>query len=95
MPRHGSQRAGELEVMSKRLSKQSNRRPLCAEDTCLRSHVVLDVYDAAARIIPTARSERYTREARRLVGHGKGAATSKYIHTLDTGLIMEADTIAG
>lgn len=30
-----------------------------------------------------------------LVGHTKGSVTSKYIHTLDTALIMAADTIAG
>jgi hypothetical protein len=30
-----------------------------------------------------------------LVGHAKGSVTSKYIHTLDTALIMAADTIAG
>ena len=30
-----------------------------------------------------------------LVGHAKGSITSKYIHTLDTALIMAADTIAG
>lgn len=30
-----------------------------------------------------------------LVGHAKGSVTSKYIHTLDTTLIMAPDTIAG
>ena len=30
-----------------------------------------------------------------LVGPAKGSVTSKYIHTLDTALIMAADTIAG
>jgi hypothetical protein len=30
-----------------------------------------------------------------LVGHAKGSVTSKYIHTLDTALIMPADTISG
>jgi integrase len=30
-----------------------------------------------------------------LVGHAKGSVTSKYIHTLDTALIMAADTVAG
>ncbi|UBS33723.1 site-specific integrase [Altererythrobacter sp. N1] len=30
-----------------------------------------------------------------LVGHSKGSTTSKYIHTLDTALIMAADTISG
>ena len=30
-----------------------------------------------------------------LVGHSKGTVTSKYIHSLDTALIMAADTIAG
>lgn len=30
-----------------------------------------------------------------LVGHAKGSVTSKYIHALDTALIMAADTIAG
>lgn len=30
-----------------------------------------------------------------LVGHAKGSVTSKYVHTLDTALIMAADTIAG
>lgn len=30
-----------------------------------------------------------------LVGHSKGTVTSKYIHTLDTALIMAADTISG
>jgi len=30
-----------------------------------------------------------------LVGHSKGSVTSKYIHTLDTALIMSADTISG
>lgn len=30
-----------------------------------------------------------------LVGHSKGSVTSKYIHTVDTALIMAADTISG
>ena len=30
-----------------------------------------------------------------MVGHAKGSVTSNYIHTLDTALIMAADTIAG
>lgn len=30
-----------------------------------------------------------------LVGHAKGSVTSKYIHTLDTALVMAADTISG
>ena len=30
-----------------------------------------------------------------LVGHTKGSVTSKYIHTIDTALIMAADTISG
>ena len=30
-----------------------------------------------------------------LIGHSKGTVTSKYIHTLDTALVMAADTIAG
>ena len=30
-----------------------------------------------------------------LVGHSKGSVTSKYIHTLDTALIMAADTMSG
>ena len=30
-----------------------------------------------------------------LVGHSKASVTSKYIHTLDTALIMSADTISG
>jgi hypothetical protein len=30
-----------------------------------------------------------------LVDHSKGSVTSEYIHTLDTALIMAADTIAG
>jgi site-specific recombinase XerD len=30
-----------------------------------------------------------------LVGHAKGSVTSKYIDTLDTALIMAADTIPG
>ncbi|MDB5604405.1 MAG: hypothetical protein JWP25_1305 [Bradyrhizobium sp.] len=30
-----------------------------------------------------------------LVGHAKSSVTSKYIHTLDTALIMAADTISG
>jgi integrase len=30
-----------------------------------------------------------------LIGHAKGSVTGKYIHTLDTALIMAADTIAG
>jgi integrase len=30
-----------------------------------------------------------------LVGHAKGSVTSKYIHTLDTALIMAGDTISG
>jgi integrase len=30
-----------------------------------------------------------------LVGHSKGSVTSKYIHTLDTALIVAADTISG
>lgn len=29
------------------------------------------------------------------MGHSKGSVTSKYIHSLDTALIMAADTIAG
>ena len=29
------------------------------------------------------------------MGHAKGSVTSKYIHTLDTALIMAADTISG
>lgn len=29
------------------------------------------------------------------MGHSKGSVTSKYIHTLDTALIMAADTISG
>ena len=30
-----------------------------------------------------------------LLGHAKGTVTGKYIHTLDTALIMAADTISG
>jgi hypothetical protein len=30
-----------------------------------------------------------------LVGHAKGSVTSKYIHTLDTALVMAADTVSG
>ena len=30
-----------------------------------------------------------------LIGHAKGTMTSKYVHTLDTTLVMAADTIAG
>jgi integrase len=30
-----------------------------------------------------------------LVGHAKGSVTSRYIHTLDTALIMAADTVSG
>jgi hypothetical protein len=30
-----------------------------------------------------------------LLGHSKGSVTSKYIHTLDTALVMVADTVAG
>lgn len=30
-----------------------------------------------------------------LIGHAKGSVTGKYIHTLDTALVMAADTIAG
>lgn len=30
-----------------------------------------------------------------LMGHAKGTVTSKYVHTLDTALVMAADTIAG
>lgn len=30
-----------------------------------------------------------------IVGHSRGSVTSKYIHTLDTALIMAADTISG
>lgn len=30
-----------------------------------------------------------------LIGHSKGSVTSKYIHTLDTALLMAADTISG
>ncbi len=30
-----------------------------------------------------------------LVGNAKGSVTSKYIHTLDTALVMAADTVAG
>lgn len=30
-----------------------------------------------------------------LMGHSKGSVTSKYIHTMDTALIMAADNIAG
>jgi len=30
-----------------------------------------------------------------LVGHSRGTVTSRYIHTVDTALIMAADSIAG
>ena len=30
-----------------------------------------------------------------LVGHSRGSVTSRYIHTVDTALIMAADSIAG
>lgn len=30
-----------------------------------------------------------------LIGHAKGAVTSKYVHTLDSTLIMAADTVSG
>lgn len=30
-----------------------------------------------------------------LIGHAKGSVTSRYVHTLDTTLIMAADTVAG
>lgn len=30
-----------------------------------------------------------------LIGHAKGSVTSKYVHTLDTTLIMAADTVSG
>jgi hypothetical protein len=30
-----------------------------------------------------------------LIGHATGSVTSKYIHTLDTALIMAADTVSG
>jgi hypothetical protein len=30
-----------------------------------------------------------------LVGHAKGSVTSRYIHMLDTTLVMAADTISG
>lgn len=30
-----------------------------------------------------------------IVGHSRSSVTSKYIHTLDTALIMAADTISG
>jgi integrase len=30
-----------------------------------------------------------------LIGHAKGSVTSKYIHTMDSALVMAADTIAG
>jgi hypothetical protein len=30
-----------------------------------------------------------------LMGHSKGSVTSKYIHTMDTALVMAADNIAG
>jgi hypothetical protein len=30
-----------------------------------------------------------------LIGHAKGSVTSKYVHTLDSTLIMAADTVAG
>jgi hypothetical protein len=30
-----------------------------------------------------------------LIGHSTGSVTSRYIHTLDTALIMAADTISG
>lgn len=30
-----------------------------------------------------------------LVGHSRGTITSRYIHTVDTALIMAADSIAG
>lgn len=42
---------------------------------------------------PSGEAERGGAAA--LVGHAKGSATSKYIHTLYTALIMAADTIAG
>jgi integrase len=30
-----------------------------------------------------------------LIGHAKGSVTSKYVHTLDSTLIMAADTVSG
>ena len=30
-----------------------------------------------------------------LIGHGKGSVTSKYVHTLDSTLVMAADTVSG
>ena len=30
-----------------------------------------------------------------LIGHAKGSVTSKYVHTLDSALIMAADTVSG
>jgi hypothetical protein len=30
-----------------------------------------------------------------LIGHAKGSVTSKYVHTLDTTLVMAADTVSG
>jgi integrase len=41
------------------------------------------------------RSRFYRGDIAALVGHAKGSVTSKYIHTLDTALIMAADTISG
>lgn len=35
------------------------------------------------------------RITRRSVGHSRGTITSRYIHTVDTALIMAADSIAG
>ncbi|OSQ60781.1 hypothetical protein MCRY_10180 [Marivita cryptomonadis] len=30
-----------------------------------------------------------------LIGHAKGSVTSRYVHTLDSTLIMAADTVSG
>src|SRR6184192_2710720 len=46
-----------------------------------------------ARALPTIGFTEVTIAT--LVGHAKGSVTSKYIHTLDTALIMAADTISG
>ena len=72
---------------------------------------LLEPLDASVRGLSTVRSDaaRPTSQLRAhrqriglievtiaaLVGHAKGSVTSKYIHTLDTVLIMAADTISG
>ncbi len=37
----------------------------------------------------------YRASGSKFIGHAKGSVTSRYMHTLDSTLIMAADTVAG